>query len=70
MLIFQRRVSFLGHVISEEGLEMQPDKVEAVRNWPTPRNVTELKSFLGLCNYYRRLLDHFSDIAAPLHKLT
>ena len=67
---FQRRVSFLGHVISEEGLEMQPDKVEVVRNWPTPRNVSELKSFLGLCSYYRRLLDHFSDIAAPLNKLT
>ena len=45
---FQRRVSFLGHVISEEGLEMQPDKVEAVRDWPTPRNVSELKSFFGI----------------------
>jgi len=67
--LFQRKVSFLGHVISESGIEVQRDKVAAVRDWPTPRNLSELRSFLGLCFYYRRFIAGFADIAAPLHAL-
>ena len=49
--LFQRRVSFLGHVISERGVEVQEEKISVVRDWPVPRNITELRSFLGLCSY-------------------
>lgn len=51
--LFHRSVNFLGHVLTESGIEVQKDKVEAVQNWPTPRNLTELRSFVGLCSYYR-----------------
>ena len=67
--LFQRRVSFLGHVISERGVEVQEEKISVVRDWPVPRNITELRSFLGLCSYYRQFVKSFSDIAAPLHRL-
>ena len=67
--LFQRKVAFLGHVISEAGIEVQDDKVAAVRDWPTPQNLSELRSFLGLCSYYRRFIPGFADVAAPLHAL-
>ena len=67
--LFQRRVAFLGHVLSEAGIEVQADKVNCVRNWPTPTNLTELRAFLGTCSYYRRFIAGFADTAAPLHML-
>jgi len=68
--LFQRRVNFLGHVLTKSGIEVQSEKVEAVENWPTPRNLTELRSFVGLCSYYRRFIAGFADLASPLHALT
>jgi hypothetical protein len=68
--LFQRSVVFLGHVVSAEGVSTDPDKVAAVRAWPTPQSVTEVRSFLGLASYYRRYIRGYASIAKCLHKLT
>ena len=68
--LLQRRVAFLGHVVSATGIEVQAEKTDAVKDWPVPRNLREVRSFVGLCSYYRRFVAGFADIAAPLHALT
>uniref|UniRef100_A0A8C5WE77 ribonuclease H n=1 Tax=Leptobrachium leishanense TaxID=445787 RepID=A0A8C5WE77_9ANUR len=62
-------VTYLGHVVSAEGVSTDPRKLEAVASWPRPRNVTELRSFLGFCSYYRRFVGGFAKIAQQLNKL-
>ena len=66
---FQKSASFLGHVVSEEGVGTDPEKIRAVRDWPTPMNSREVRSFLGLASYYRKFVKGFSEVARPLHKL-
>ena len=68
--MLQREVVFLGHVISEEGIKASTAKTEAITSWPTPKNVKEVRSFLGLCRYYRKHIKDFAKTAAPLHALT
>ncbi|GFW60783.1 retrovirus-related Pol polyprotein from transposon 412 [Trichonephila clavipes] len=67
---FQKEVNYLRHIISAEGVRTDPEKVSAVKNWKRPENLRELRSFLGLCTYYRKFVKGFSNIARPLHKLT
>lgn len=67
--LFQRQVSYLGHVISAEGVATDPEKTRVVAQWPRPSTVAELRSFLGFAGYYRRFVKHFSQLAAPLHGL-
>ncbi|OMO91869.1 reverse transcriptase [Corchorus capsularis] len=67
---WMRSVAFLGHVISKDGISVDPKKIEAVVNWPRPTNVTEVRSFMGLAGYYRRFVEGFSRIAVPLTRLT
>ncbi|XP_039056314.1 uncharacterized protein LOC120199222 [Hibiscus syriacus] len=64
-----QEVSFLGHIISARGVQVDPSKIEAIINWKRPKNISEIRSFLGLAGYYRRFVEGFSIIASPLTKL-
>jgi hypothetical protein len=64
-----KEVSFLGHIISEGGISINPCKVKDVLSWNTPQNVSDIKSFLGLVGYYRRFIEGFSKISKPMIEL-
>jgi hypothetical protein len=66
----QKEVPYLGHTVSSEGISTDPKRLKAVREWPTPKNTHEIRSFLGLCTYHRRFIPGFANIAKPLTKLT
>ena len=63
-------MNFLGHIISSEGVEVDPRKMEAVKNWPRPLTPNDIRSFLDLACYYRRFVDGFVFTASPLTTLT
>jgi hypothetical protein len=65
-----QRVSFLGYVVTPQGIEVDSSKVEAIQDWPTPTTVTQIRCFLGLAGFYRHFVRDFGSIAAPLHELT
>ncbi|KAL2097871.1 hypothetical protein ACEWY4_007078 [Coilia grayii] len=67
--LLRSSVQFLGHVVTREGVAPDPEKVAAVQSWKAPTSVTELRGFLGFVGYYRRFIEGFSRIAAPLHGL-
>ena len=66
---FQAEVDFLGHVLSKNGVSPNPEKIEKVHDWPTPTNLKEVHSFIGLASYYRRFILNFAKWAGPLHAL-
>ncbi|UYV67434.1 K02A2.6-like [Cordylochernes scorpioides] len=68
-LFGSRRIKILGHLVDANGIHPDPDKVEAVSKFPRPRNISELRGFLGLCSYYRRFIENFADKARSLHDL-
>ena len=65
---FRKAVSYLGHIVSEQGVAVDPSKVDKIKLWPIPTSSCEVQQFLGLANYYR--LKGFAEMAKPLHKLT
>ncbi|KAK3728734.1 hypothetical protein QZH41_002654 [Actinostola sp. cb2023] len=65
----KREVTYVGHLLSAEGITTDPEKTAAVREWKTPTTVKELRSFLGFVGYYRRFCKNFAAIAGPLHEL-
>ena len=66
----QKQVTYLGHVVSKDGISADTEKTLKVANWPTPTSVQEVQQFLGLASYYRRFIKNFATIAKPLHKLS
>jgi hypothetical protein len=66
----QKEIKYLGHIVIEQGIRPDPKKVEAVQTWPVSENVQDVKSFLGLVNYFRKVIEHYSEIAVPLTNLT
>jgi hypothetical protein len=64
------KVTYLGFELSYRGIEASPDKVKPVQNFPVPKSVKDVRSFLGLASFYRRLVPQFADIAKPLTQLT
>ena len=64
------QVKYLGHIVSAKGIQPDSAKLEAVTKYPTPRNIEELRAFLGLANYYRRFVQSYAHIAGPLYNLT
>ena len=68
--LFWRQLAYLGHVISAEGVATDESKIEAIKNWPTPITVTDVRSFLGFMGYYCRFIPKYAQVACPLHELT
>ena len=67
--ILQESVKFSGKVVSKDGIECDPEKVRAVKEWPVPKDTVELGAFLGTVGYHRKYIKNFSQIAKPLHEL-
>ena len=67
--LFKKQINYLGHVVGQEGVSTDPDKIKAVTEWPRPTTFTEVRSFLGFVSYYRRFIPNFSKVAKPLKTL-
>jgi hypothetical protein len=67
---FKTELAYLGHVVGRDGLKVDPGKVKVVEDWPPPKNVHEVRRFLGLANYFRKFIQNYSNLAAPLTALT
>ena len=66
---YKDRIQHLSHIISEEGIYMEPDKIEDIMNWPTPRNVIDVRSFMGLVGYYKRFIEGLFKVVHAITSL-
>jgi len=69
-VLFRSPIDFLGHMVSAEGIQPQPDKLAAIRDWPTPHCLRDVRAFYGLASYYRKFVKDFAKIAEPLSRMT
>ena len=67
---WQKSIGFLGHIVSDQGISVDPEKIRAIKDWPRPRSATEVRSFLGLAGYYRNFVKGFGSLAQPMTRLT
>lgn len=67
--LFKKEIRYLGYLVSSQGVQPEPDKIEAVQSWPVPTDVSALRRFLGFTGYYRRFVQGYAQICAPLYKL-
>jgi predicted aspartyl protease len=67
---FQEELVFLGHKVTKTGVTTDPEKIKALSEWPSPRNIKEVRSFLGFCSYYRRYVKNFAEISEPISCIT
>lgn len=65
----RNKIKFLGHIVTPEGMTMDPEKLQAIHDFPPPRNKREMQSFIGFCNFYRKFADHHASKIGPLNKL-
>ena len=68
MKIFRDQVTYLGHLVSHQGIEMVPDYISKIQLWPLPKTGKELISFLGFTSYYRAFIPKYAEVVAPLNK--
>jgi hypothetical protein len=66
---YQREIQYLGHVISSKGIVVDPEKIKSIMEWPVPKDVADIRSFMGITGYYRRFIEGFSNIAYPITSL-
>jgi len=69
-VLFRSPIDFLGHMVSVDGIQPQPDKLKAIRDWPTPHCLRDVRAFYGLASYYRKFVKDFAKIAEPLSRMT
>ena len=66
---FKSKIAYLGHIVSAKGIKTDPTKIEAFKNWTTPKTVTDVRSFLGFTNHYQRFIKGYTKVAKPLNSL-
>jgi hypothetical protein len=66
---YQTEIQYLGHVISTKGIVVDPEKIKAIMEWPVPKDVANIRSFMGITGYYRRFIEGFSKITYPITSL-
>ena len=66
---FKSQIAYLGHILSKDGIETEKKKITAIQEWPIPKTVTEVCSFLGFANYYHKFIPKYAQIAQPINQL-
>ena len=66
---YKPHIQYLGHIISETGIVVDPEKIKSIKDWPTPTSITDIRSFLGLAGYCQKFIENFSRIACPMTSL-
>ena len=67
--LFKDKIQYLGHVVTKEWISIDPEKIKAIEDWLVPKDVTDIRSFMGITGYYRRFIEGFSRIANPITSL-